>query len=94
MSTIEERLTDWETQKRHCRDVYPGGCGMFVGPPDWDHRIRRHAQLKHPTTEMALAACAKPDTSAEVLTKLGTRDEVEHGDVRRAARSHPNYPAS
>jgi hypothetical protein len=97
MSTVEERLTNWQAEKRHCRDIYPGGCGIYVGSPNWDHRIgrnRRSDRPPHPTPEMALAACAKPDTSAEVLTKLGDRDEVGHGDVRRAARAHPNYPSS
>jgi hypothetical protein len=42
---------------------------------------------------MALAACAKPDTSAEVLKVLGNWDEHDDPEVRRAARAHLNYPA-
>jgi len=42
---------------------------------------------------MALAACAKPDTSAEVLKVLGNWDEHDYPEVRRAARAHLNYPA-
>jgi hypothetical protein len=94
MSTVEERLTGWQTEKRRCRDVYPGGCNFYVGPPDWDHRINRHEAPKHPTPDLALAACQEPDTLAAVLKRLGDWDELEHGDVRRAARVHPNYSAS
>ena len=91
MSVFEERLTTWQTQRRRCRDVYPGGCNFYVGPPNWDHRINRHKEPKHPTPEMSLAACAEPDTPAEVLTVLGNWENV---DVSSAARAHPNYPVS
>jgi hypothetical protein len=89
-----ERLANWQTQRRPCRDVYPDGCGIYVGPPDWDHRIKKHAEPKHPTPEMALAACQERGTLPAVLKRLGERDELEHGEVRRAARAHPNYLAS
>ena len=90
MSTVEERLTAWQTEKGRCRDVYPGGCNFYVGPPDWDHRINRHEAPKHPTPEMALAACQEPDTPAPALVRLAKWDRL---DVNTAALAHPNHPA-
>jgi hypothetical protein len=84
--------TAWLAQRRPCRDVYPGGCGIDIGPPKWAHRIdgnKRADAPPHPTAEMALAACQKPDTLPEVLKILGGWENV---DVSSAAHAHLNYP--
>lgn len=93
----EKRSNDWLLKNRPWRDVYPGGCGTRIGPQKWKHKVDLRRRINrvthHPTTEMALAACAKPDTSAEVLKVLGNWDEHDYPEVRRAARAHLNYPA-
>lgn len=85
-------LAAWNEHKRHCRDVYDGGCGIFIGPPDWSHRIDRYRGGSHPTHEQALAAAQNPDTDPFVLQHLGDWDaEVSRG-VREAARANPSHP--
>ena len=86
----------WQAERRPCRDVYQGGCGIHIGPPDWDHRINRYrGEVKsHPTVEQALAAARNADTLPDVLRRLGEWDAEQYGEVRVAARSNPSYPTT
>lgn len=76
--------------RAHCRDVYKGGCGMFIGPPHWRHRTKKHMgpDLEHPTKQQALVAAEGPNTPPDVLSALAAWDDQE---VSAAARANPNF---
>jgi hypothetical protein len=90
MSGIEAVMR-FQAEKRRCREIYGGDCGIFVGPPDWDHRVDGHKRPKHPTREQALLAAHNPNTPPDCLRALGKWDEELYADVRNAARANSNY---
>ena len=85
-------VTRFHAEKSPCREIYGGGCGIFVGPPKWSHRmIRNTGDIRHPTREQALAAAQNPSTPPECLWMLGEWDAGQYGEIRNAARANPSY---
>lgn len=91
-----DRYEEWLRLSRRCQEVYGGTCKQFVGPPRWTHRINKYrSETKtHPTPKQALEAALNPETEPDVLLVLGNWDELSFKEVRRTARSNPNYPAT